>query len=169
MQSIFLGSPRIHFNPNIENQSIQGILELFSLSPYNRMNWNLNRICIPFVSHTLISFLVSTLEISTILVITHKEESLDKRSWVYEKRIGITQIVHIRTAQDVHKPHARESYAMCIGHVHGNRMAHARGQLHEERFFSFSRHVLHYKQLIQEHPDPGMSIFFFRSLFHIGF
>ena len=44
--------------------------------------------------------LTSTLEISTILVHKHKEESLDGRSWVYEKRTRITQATCTRIAQD---------------------------------------------------------------------
>ena len=54
MQSIFLAPPRIHLNPNVLNQSIESFFELFNSSPCNRTNWNLNRICISFVSHALI-------------------------------------------------------------------------------------------------------------------
>ena len=47
----------------------------------------------------------------------HKKESLGKRSRVYKKLIGITQVASTRTTRDVHRPHAWESHAMCIGHM----------------------------------------------------
>ena len=58
--------------------------------------------------------LASTLEISTICMPRYKEESLGERSWVFEKRIGITWVASMRTTWDVHKPHAGESHAMCM-------------------------------------------------------
>ena len=104
--------------------------------------------------------LASTLEISTILVLRHKEQSSGGRSWVlYKKRAGITQATCTRTAQDAHKPHAWESHVMCISHVHEDCMGHTHVQQHKERLSSFSRHVLCPKELIRKHPDPSMSTF----------
>ena len=48
---------------------------------------------------------------------------------------------------------------MCTGHVQENCMGHTHEQQHEERFSNFSKHVLHQKELIQEHPDLGMNTF----------
>ena len=95
----------------------------------------------------------------------HNEDSLGRRSQVYEKHIGITQVACMRTAWDAHKPHAWESHTMCPCHVHENRMGHARGQQHEERFSIFSKHVLHRKEFIQEHPNLGKCMLFSKSMF----
>ena len=50
--------------------------------------------------------LIFTLEISTISILRHKEQSSSKISWVYEKYIGITQATYTKTALDAHKSRA---------------------------------------------------------------
>ena len=103
--------------------------------------------------------LIFTLEISTISILRHKEQSSSKISWVYEKYIGITQATYTKTALDAHKSRAQESHTMCTSHKHRNHTGHTCRQQHEKRFSNFSRHVLHHKELIQEHPHPGMNTF----------
>ena len=111
--------------------------------------------------------LASILEIFIISLLRYKGESLSERSQVYENLTRIIQGACTRTTHDTHRSRAQESHIVCMGHVHGNHTQcaqamctrHVRGQQHEERFFDFSRHVLHHKELIWEHPDPGMIIF----------